>query len=437
MMRPPEALPLIGYWRRRWLSAVHRIWTTVALLSLALQGQAAQTTLLRLKTVATQTGLHQHDIRTDDGGTSQQQIELSLRGQWQQQWQGFEGLIALEANSIWGEGLARRPAGVRSPGSSANDQPNAFDLATELSSGSEHTITARIDRLAVGYHAGSWSIRAGRDAISWGNGLVFNPLDLFSPFAPAQTDRDFKKGQDMILVQKLFTDGSDLQLLAVARRDADGHRSVDSGSIGAKWRWQFRSAEINLLTGRHDRDIVGGMGFSVPVSDAVLRLDLLATQLDDDPWGPRIRYTGILNADYNFLALGHNVYVFGELYFNGFGMNDMPVAFSEISEPLQVRLQRGELFTVGRRYAAAGGNLQWSARLTQSALWLQSLDDGSRLLQTTLHFEPDDNQSLEAGITWGSGKRGHEFDGLRLFPGAASPTLGGGLQFYVRWIVYL
>ena len=32
----------------------------------------------------------------------------------------------------------------------------------------------------------------GRQAVTWGNGLIFNPMDLFNPFSPVDIERDYK-----------------------------------------------------------------------------------------------------------------------------------------------------------------------------------------------------------------------------------------------------
>jgi hypothetical protein len=66
----------------------------------------------------------------------------------------------------------------------------------------------------------SWgSVRIGRQAITWGNGLIFNPMDLFNPFPPADIQRDYKVGDDMALAQVALPYSADLQLLYVVRRD--------------------------------------------------------------------------------------------------------------------------------------------------------------------------------------------------------------------------
>ena len=80
----------------------------------------------------------------------------------------------------------------------------------------------RIDRAFFEYRADRLAIAVGRQAVSYGNGLVFSPPDLSNPFSPTETDRDCKAGDDLALVQWLFEDGSDLQLLGVDIVDFSG-----------------------------------------------------------------------------------------------------------------------------------------------------------------------------------------------------------------------
>ena len=81
---------------------------------------------------------------------------------------------------------------------------------------------ASIDRLAVTYTTPDLVVRVGRQAITWGSGLVFRPMDLFDPFSPTATDTECKPGVDMLYVQRLFADGSDLQFILAPRPAREG-----------------------------------------------------------------------------------------------------------------------------------------------------------------------------------------------------------------------
>ena len=61
-----------------------------------------------------------------------------------------------------------------------------------------------------------WAVTVGRQAVSWGSGIVFQPLDPFNPFAPTAVDRDYKAGDDLVLIERLFDNGHDAQLLRVS-----------------------------------------------------------------------------------------------------------------------------------------------------------------------------------------------------------------------------
>ena len=100
------------------------------------------------------------------------------------------------------------------------DDARAFDLSWSLDSGDSHALWHRIDRLSVGWSNRQWRVRVGRQALSWGNGLMFQLVDVLNPFSPVAVDTEFKPGDDMILVEHRFASGQELQAIGVARRGA-------------------------------------------------------------------------------------------------------------------------------------------------------------------------------------------------------------------------
>ena len=62
-------------------------------------------------------------------------------------------------------------------------------------------------------------MKFGRQAITWGNGLFYAPMDLVNPFDPATIDTEYKAGDDMLYLQYLQDNGNDLQAAVVVRRD--------------------------------------------------------------------------------------------------------------------------------------------------------------------------------------------------------------------------
>jgi hypothetical protein len=274
-------------------------------------------------------------------------------------------------------------------------------------------------------------VTVGREAVSWGSGLVFQPMDLFSPFAPTTVDRDFKNGDDLLIVDKLFSDGSDLQFLGVARRNLEGDATSDVASAALKWRQFLGGSEMELFGGKHYRDQVYGGSLRVPVGSAMLRTDLVATRLDvDGDW----YVSGILNLDYSFDLVGRSSYVFAEYYHNDFGVSTLPPNPVLLPEALTERLLRGEVFNLMRDYLALGGTVQWHPLWTHSLTLIGNLQDGSSILQTTLSYVPGDQATIDAGVTVPIGDAGDEFGGVPVAGDAL--TTGGAVQAYLRWVYY-
>lgn len=405
----------------------------VALLAILGAGQGNSLELdVRSKFFGVGAALPEHSLQRQLGGTPAYDYTADLRLMFKQD----IGRLSLTAhhNTILNGGDSF--AFLTNPGatldqSPTDDQFRLMDLSWELHSGDRHRLVHRFDRLALQYRGSTWGITVGREAVSWGSGLVFQPMDLFSPFAPTTVDRDFKAGDDLVIVDKLFDDGSDIQLLGVARRDLDGDATGDVASAAIKWRKFLGGSEFELFAGKHYTDQVYGGALRLPVGGAMLRTDIVATRLDaDGDW----RVSGILNVDYSFAVGGKSSYVFAEYYHNDFGVDVLPANPLLLPEDLVVRLARGEVFNLMRDYLALGGSIQWHPLWTQSLTLIANLHDSSSLLQSTVSYVPSDHATIEVGVTWPIGDAGDEFGGV---PVAGDElTTGGAFQGYLRWVYY-
>jgi len=313
-----------------------------------------------------------------------------------------------------------------------NDRLRYMDLTWTLEDGPRHENIQRFDRLAVEYRAEHWGVTVGRDAISWGSGIVFQPLDIFAPFAPTTVDRDYKPGEDLVKLDGVTEHGGDWQLVGVLRRNPQGDRTTSVDSFGGKWHSLLGDYEIELLGAKHYRDRVAGVSVRRAIAGAVLRTDWLLTDLDDGGY----KTSGAVNLDYSFTWLDRNWYVFGEYFHSGFGTNTQPVDLTKLPEALSVRLLRGELFTLMQDYSAVGARLEWHPLLTQSLTLITNLHDGSSLVQTQLAYEPNDAQHVDAGYVRNLGGTGDEYGAIELPPPATGLTTGGGSQWYLRWTYY-
>ena len=304
------------------------------------------------------------------------------------------------------------------------DERRLLDLTWEIDDGNRHRLLHRFDRLALKYRSPRWAVTIGRDAVSWGSGLVFHPMDLFNPFAPTTVDQDYKAGDDLIRIERLFDDGADLELLAVARH---GGIEDDTASFAFKYRALLGGNELELLAARHYGGGVAGLGVRVPIGGALLRSDLVA--IDD---AGRWRLSGVVNVDFSFPIGQNSVYVFAEFFHNGFGVARLPDDLDRLPETLTERLGSGEAFTLMRDYAALGTQFRWHALVSQNVSVIANLHDASKVVQTSIDYDLSDAARLQLGVIEPLGGQGDEFGRLDVDD---ELTIGGGSRGYLR-VVY-
>ena len=305
------------------------------------------------------------------------------------------------------------------------DERRLLDLTWEVDRGNGHRLLHRFDRLALKYRTPRWAVTVGRDAVSWGSGVVFHPMDLFNPFAPTTVDQDYKAGDDLIRIERLFDDGSDLEMLAVARH---GKVKDGTGSVAFKYRALMGSSELDFLAARHYGGEVLGLGLRAPIGGALVRSDLIAV---DDPEGWTL--SGVVNVDYSFPVAQSSIYVFAEYFRNGLGVSRLPDDLDRLPDALTERLGRGETFTLMRDYIAVGTQFRWHALVNQNITVIANLQDASKVLQTAVGYDASDAARLQVGLIKPMGGQGDEFGRLGVGDGL---TVGGGSRGYLRLVYF-
>ena len=163
-----------------------------------------------------------------------------------------------------------------------NDDNRLFDLTKTISEGSDNALLHRLDRLWFGYTGEKAVIRVGRQALSWGNGLFFAPMDLVNPFDPTTIDTEYKTGDDMVYMQYLRENGDDVQGAAVFRRDpASGDVESDQGTVALKYHGFAGETEYDILVAEDHGDTVFGLGGAGSLGGAVWRGDVVVTDTDE------------------------------------------------------------------------------------------------------------------------------------------------------------
>jgi len=160
------------------------------------------------------------------------------------------------------------------------DGRRLMDLTSTIDEDNAYIFYHRLDRLALTLLPNWGVLCIGRQAVTWGNGLIFNPMDLFNPFAPTDIERDYKVGDDMVNMQFPVNEMGDVQLLYVSRRNpANGNANWDQSSLAGKVHFAVDTTEFDIMGARHYDDYVAGFGSAGYLKDAAWRLDTTWTFL--------------------------------------------------------------------------------------------------------------------------------------------------------------
>lgn len=281
------------------------------------------------------------------------------------------------------------------------------------------TASQRIDRLALTYSTPDLVVRVGRQALTWGSGLVFRPMDLFDPFGPTATDTEYKPGVDMVYVQRLFADGSDLQFILAPRpARIGGPVTADASSLALHFDTTWLGHQTTLMLARDHGDWVTALGVNGALGGATWNLELVPTVLRTGG----VRVSGVANISDAVTLLGRNATVFAEYFHNGFGVaGSGPFDLASLPPELTDRLARGQVFDTRRDYLAGGATLEVTPLLNVSPSLIVDLNDGSLIALASATYSLSDNINLVAGVQAPIGSARTEFGGLPLT--ASSPIL--------------
>ena len=270
----------------------------------------------------------------------------------------------------------------------------------------------------------------GRQALSWGNGLLFQVLDVVNPFSPADVIKAYKSGDDMLYAQQLFSSGNDLQLAVVPRRDVETGNIVDDESTYAmKYKAVFYESgrSLDVFAAKHYQDTLVGLGLSQPVEEALIRSDVLFTAEE----GGDEYLSFLMNADRSMMLGSRSLYLMMEYFYNDFGVTEE--RYATPSEALLERFQRTELFTLGRHYLGARAELEVSALTRCSLSGFLNLGDSSGLLQPGCTYEWSQDIQMVYGASVPLGAPHTEFGGYSILV----PETGQSLQVEAPSVLYV
>jgi hypothetical protein len=307
-----------------------------------------------------------------------------------------------------------------------------LDLDDTLVDRSATRASQRLDRLSLAYARGAFVTRIGRQALTWGSGAVFHPMDLVNPFQPVATDTAYKRGTDMAYGQWLMEDGSDVQLAVVPHR-RDNAAGPDSGkaTFAAFANITGQLVQWSLLLASDRSDSVLGVGASGALGGAVWNAEVIPT------WtvSAGTRTSALANLSYATTLLERNTTLFVELYHNGFGEAGSDYTATDLGPDLRSRLARGQLFVTGRDYLSLGATWEWNPLLQLMPTLIYNVHDHSALLDLQLNRSLANDAALKAGVRLPVGARGSEFSGLQTAP-MSGLYLAEPAQVFIRLEYY-
>ena len=356
------------------------------------------------------------------------ELRLLFQGRHQRfNWQGDYQLIARTGDTLE---LSRLLSGsFLIPAAVLEDDRRLMDLTHVISEHGNRALVHRLDRLHAGYTGDKAVLRVGRQAISWGNGLIYNPVDFFNPFDPAAVDKEYKNGDDMLYSQFLQDNGNDWEFVSVWRRDEDGHTGNRVNSHALKYHAFVGERELDLVVAQHYQDGIFSVGGLSNIGGAILRGDVVATDTDEDTY-----LSLVANLSYSWVAGGKNWSGVLEYFFNDMGLREGDYKQLQDHPDLLSRLNRGELFTLGRHYLAAGATIELNPLFLLTPNLFVNLGDGSGLLQLVGQYDLAQNWQLLVAANIPYGSSGTEYGGLDV-PGkdgqlSTGPGLFTQLAFY-------
>lgn len=283
----------------------------------------------------------------------------------------------------------------------------ALDLTWEIVDDDAVLVQLRVDRLSAAVEGGPIRGTVGRQAVTFGHGMFFSPLDLVNPFLPTSIDQEYKPGVDAARLDVFW--GTAGQATAVSAYQSDWdlegtvHAVYAQTGVGL---W-----DLGAFAGLVRSDVVLGLsagGSAGPVglyADATLTLpdnpsastdqsgETGAPQIDEDPF---VRAVVGANAQ-----VAENTGVAAEVYLQSNGETDPADYRAAYSD---ARHRNGELWLAGRAYAGLSVNQELWPLLSVSLFTIVNIEDPSALLGPSLAWSVSDDVTASLGAYAGLGE---------------------------------
>ncbi len=310
------------------------------------------------------------------------------------------------------------------------------------------SVRHELDRASVTIAFGSADVTAGRQAVGWGRGLYFSAVDIFAPFSPLESDREWRRGIDAVRLRLPITD-----LWTLDAVGAFGERSEDS-SFAARAHGYVGDIDGELLFGSRREAVFYAATASMPVFDAEIHGEAAvfiepegASPIGHDAdrgssptgallggpaWDSAIEQDAVLKAlvgasrSFDLMA---GLYVVAEYHYSGYGVEDV-TDMDQITDSTFVnRFANGDTQILGRHAVAVQASYGFAGTAPISLTWLGSPVDGSGVFIPAVNWSFSDSVTLTAQAYLAHGEGSQEGE-LRSEYGATPASVIAQISFY-------
>ena len=290
--------------------------------------------------------------------------------------------------------------------------PELLSMTAQIVSGPSFGLRFRVDRALVRADLGPVRLTVGRQAITFGQGQLFTPMDLVAPFNPAVLDQSYKPGVDAFRGDVfLGMSGQISAVVAYLGEESLGETGVPDGGdpeppeladVALALHGQGTAGTVDLggFVGAVYGDFVGGVSVYAPIGPVGLYGDVTLTVVTEEE--PMVYPRAVVGV---VLRPTTTTTLMVEVYGQRFGTDTKSeYLLTSMSE----RYQRGELWLAGHLYASVLLAQEITPLVSASALVVANLLDPSALLMGSVSWSVASNADLAAGVQMGVGKRPDE-----------------------------
>lgn len=280
--------------------------------------------------------------------------------------------------------------------------PEAVDLSWEAVEDDGLEVQLRLDRINIEAEGGPVRATVGRQAITFGHGMFFTPLDLVNPFFPTAVDQEYKPGVDAVRVDAFWGMAGQATVVSAYQGDWDlegtVHAAYAQTTLGV---W-----DVGLFGGLVHGDGVVGASTAGSIGPVSLSGDVAVTSpgmVLDEPETSGGEEDPFVRAVVGGMgSVTPTTTISGEIYFQSNGETDPADYLDRYSSD---RFARGELWLVGRTYVGLSVAQEIVPTLSASLFTIVNVEEPSALLGPGLAWSVSDEVMASLGAYAGLGER--------------------------------